>query len=45
LKTHGISKDDLKGIAFYSSRDAVNMATDPTTPSQAKILELLTEIY
>jgi alcohol dehydrogenase class IV len=45
LKTHGIAKDDLKGIAFYSSRDAVNMATDPTTPSQAKILELLTEIY
>jgi hypothetical protein len=45
LKTHGIAKDDLKGIAFYASRDAVNMATDPTTPSQAKILELLTEIY
>jgi aldehyde:ferredoxin oxidoreductase len=45
LKIHGIAKDDLKGIAFYASRDAVNMATDPTTPSQAKILELLTEIY
>lgn len=45
LKTHGIAKEDLRGIAFYSSRDAVNMATDPTTPSQAKILELLTEIY
>ena len=45
LKIHGIAKDDLKGIAFYASRDAVNMATDPTTPSQAKILELLTEFY
>lgn len=45
LKTHGIAKEDLKGIAFYASRDAVNMATDPTTPSQAKLLELLTEIY
>jgi aldehyde:ferredoxin oxidoreductase len=45
LKTHGIAKNDLKEIAFYASRDAVNMATDPTTPSQAKILELLTEIY
>lgn len=45
LKIHGIAKNDLKGIAFYASRDAVNMATDPTTPSQAKILELLTEIY
>ena len=45
LKAHGISKDDLKRIAFYASRDAVNMATDPTTPSQQTILELLTEIY
>jgi aldehyde:ferredoxin oxidoreductase len=45
LKTHGIAKEDLKEIAFYASRDAVNMATDPTTPSQAKLLELLTEIY
>jgi alcohol dehydrogenase class IV len=45
LKAHGIPKDDLKKIAFYASRDAVNMATDPTTPSQQKILELLQEIY
>jgi alcohol dehydrogenase class IV len=45
LKAHGIPKDDLKKIAFYTSRDAVNMATDPTTPSQQKILELLMEIY
>jgi len=45
LKAHGIPKDDLKKIAFYASRDAVNMATDPTSISQQKILELLLEIY
>ncbi len=45
LKDRGIPRDDLKKIAFYTSRDAVNMATDPTTPSQQKILGLLEEIY
>ena len=45
LKAQGIPKEDLNKIAFYTSRDAVNMATDPTTPSQQKILELLMEIY
>ena len=45
LKSHGITKDALKEIAFYTSRDAVNMATDPTSPSQSKILELLTAMY
>jgi len=45
LKAQGIPKEDLKKIAFYTTRDAVNMATDPTTPSQQKILELLMEIY
>jgi len=45
LKSFGIPKEDLKKIAFYASRDAVNMATDPTSPSQGKILELLQEIY
>ena len=45
LKAHGIPKDDLKKIAFHTSRDAVNMATDPTSISQQKILELLLEIY
>jgi len=45
LKARGIPKDDLKKIAFYASRDAVNMATDPASPSQQKILELLMEIY
>jgi hypothetical protein len=45
LKAHGIPKDDLKKIAFYASRDAVNMATDPTCINQQEILELLLEIY
>lgn len=45
LKALGIPKEDLKKIAFYTTRDAVNMATDPTTPSREKILELLEEIY
>jgi aldehyde:ferredoxin oxidoreductase len=45
LKSYGIKKEALKEIAFYTSRDAVNMATDPTSPSQSKILELLTAMY
>jgi alcohol dehydrogenase class IV len=45
LKALGIPKEDLKKIAFYTSRDAVNMATDPTSLSEQKILALLQEIY
>jgi alcohol dehydrogenase class IV len=45
LRAHSIPKEDLKKIAFYASRDAVNMATDPTSISQQKILELLRQIY
>jgi aldehyde:ferredoxin oxidoreductase len=45
LKAAGIPKEALAEIAFYTSRDAVNMATDPTTPSRERILELLQEIY
>ena len=45
LKALGIPKDDLKKIAFDTSRDAVNMATNPTSVSERKILELLMEIY
>ena len=45
LKAHGIRKEDLDEIAFYTSRDAVNMATDPTSPSRQRILELLREMY
>ena len=45
LKAHSITKEDLKKIAFFTTRDAVNMATDPTSPSERQILELLDEIY
>ncbi|MDD4092910.1 MAG: iron-containing alcohol dehydrogenase, partial [Smithellaceae bacterium] len=45
LKSYGISREALKEIAFYTSRDAVNMATDPTSPGQSRILELLTAMY
>jgi aldehyde:ferredoxin oxidoreductase len=45
LKALGIPKEDLKKIAFYASRDAVNMATDPTSINQQEVLELLLEIY
>jgi alcohol dehydrogenase class IV len=45
FKTLGIPRDDLKKIAFYASRDAVNMATDPTTPGEGEILQLLEEMY
>jgi hypothetical protein len=45
LKAHGIPREALKEIAFYASRDAVNMATDPTTPGRRKVLELLEGMY
>jgi aldehyde:ferredoxin oxidoreductase len=45
LKALGVPRDDLKKIAFDTSRDAINMATDPTSVSERKILELLLEIY
>ncbi len=45
LDALGIPREDLKKIAFYTSRDAVNMATDPTSISEQKIFKLLQEIY
>jgi alcohol dehydrogenase class IV len=45
LQAEGIPKQALKEIAFYSSRDAVNMATDPTTPSRQELLKLLEGMY
>jgi aldehyde:ferredoxin oxidoreductase len=45
LKAEGIPKEDLEKIAFFTSRDAVNMATDPTTPSRRRLLELLEAMY
>ena len=45
LKAHGIPKEDLKKIAFLTSKDAVNMATDPTSIGEQKIYDMLMEIY
>ncbi|MFO7569089.1 MAG: iron-containing alcohol dehydrogenase [Smithellaceae bacterium] len=45
LKDYGLTKNDLKQVAFHASREAVNLASDPSSPSQTKILELLTKMY
>jgi hypothetical protein len=45
LKAEGIPRGDLEKIAFFTSRDAVNMATDPTTPGRRRILVLLEGMY
>lgn len=45
LKDYGIGKKDLRQIAFHASREAVNLATDPASPSQSRILELLNKMY
>jgi len=45
LKEQGVPRESLREIAFYTSRDAVNMATDPTTPSEAQLLKLLEGMY
>ena len=45
LKDYGIPREDLRKIAFYAHRDAVNMATNPTTMSEKKILSLLEAVY
>jgi alcohol dehydrogenase class IV len=45
LKNEGIPEEALRKIAFLTSRDAVNLATDPASPSEKKILELLEQMY
>jgi aldehyde:ferredoxin oxidoreductase len=45
LKAQGIPREALKEIAFYTSRDAVNMATDPTTPNMQELLKILESMY
>ncbi len=45
LKAQGIGEEDLEKIAFFTSRDAVNMATDPASPSEKKIVDLLRRMY
>lgn len=45
LKDYGIPKDDLRKIAFYAYRDAVNIATNPSPLTEKKILSLLEDVY
>jgi alcohol dehydrogenase class IV len=37
LRDEGIRREELEEIACFTSRDAVNMATDPTTPGRRKV--------
>jgi len=45
LRDLGVSEEDLKSIAFYASKDVVNIATNPSAISQHRILELLKGFY
>ena len=45
LKDYDIPEQDLRKIAFYAYRDAVNIATNPTRLSEKKILSLLEGVY
>jgi len=45
LKDNGIPEEDLKKIAFYAYKDAVNMATNPTQLSENKIRSLIERVY
>jgi aldehyde:ferredoxin oxidoreductase len=45
LRDMGVSEGDLEKIAFYSSRDAVNIATNPASISESGILKTLKEWY
>lgn len=45
LKNYDIPKEDLRKIAFYTHRDAVNMATNPAVLSESQVLALLEEVY
>jgi aldehyde:ferredoxin oxidoreductase len=45
LKDLGVLEKDLKKIAFYASKDVVNLATNPSPISQDRILEVLKECY
>ena len=45
LKSNHIPEEDLKKIAFYTYRDAVNIATNPSKLSEKKILSLLEDVY
>ena len=41
----GVTKEDLRSIAFYASRDAVNMATNPTPITRDQLYRILLDVY
>ncbi len=45
LKDFEIPQEDLKGIAFETSRDAANLASNPSPLTQSQILEVLKQCY
>jgi len=45
LSELGVLEKDLKKIAFYAFKDAINMATNPAPISERRILELLRGVY
>jgi aldehyde:ferredoxin oxidoreductase len=45
LRDNHIPEEDLGKIAFYTYRDAVNMATNPSPLTERKILSLLEDVY
>jgi len=45
LKEFGIPEEDLRKIAFFAYRDAVNIATNPSALTEKKILSLLENVY
>ena len=45
LKDIGIAEKDLEKIAFFASRDAVNITTNPTAIGESGILKALKEMY
>ena len=45
LKEFGIPGEDLRKIAFFAYRDAVNIATNPSALTEKKILSLLENVY
>ncbi len=45
LKSNNIPEEDLRKIAFYTYKDAVNMATNPSVLSEKKVRSLLEGVY
>ena len=45
LKDLGVPEKELRKVAFYTCRDVVNIATNPSSISEHTILELLKTVY